>query len=189
MTTEEKFKQVFGMPFNNIGNTTSQFGYECQKAWLNAKYITESDGTYISKEEAIAMIPKVIGGKNDFADAIRDSVEAVIDACESIKQDSYYKDLAQSYEETINKLIKAVADQGNALDRVKSEVNAIQIPSDATNGDVIKIIFPFCKTRSENTPTSFMEFTLDGVVGYSIEKSWWNAPYKTESEVEDADSN
>lgn len=51
-----------------------------------------------------------------------------------------------------------------------------------TNGDVIKTLFPFCKTRSENTPTNFMEFTLDGVVGYAIEKSWWNASYKAESE-------
>lgn len=47
-----------------------------------------------------------------------------------------------------------------------------------TNGEVIKTLFPSCKTRSENTPTSFMEFTLDGVVGSAIEKSWWNAPYE-----------
>jgi len=58
----------------------------------------------------------------------------------------------------------------------------IRVKNNATNGDVIKALFPSCKTRSENTPTNFMEFTLDGVVGYAIEKSWWNAPYKAESE-------
>ena len=52
-----------------------------------------------------------------------------------------------------------------------------------TNGEVIKTLFPSCKTRHENTPMdNFMEFTLDGIVGYAIEKSWWNAPYKAESE-------
>ena len=60
------------------------------------------------------------------------------------------------------------------------KVNAVLIPNDATNGDVLKAVFPYCKTRSENTPTSFMEFTLDGVVGYAIEKSWWNAKYRAE---------
>jgi len=61
----------------------------------------------------------------------------------------------------------------------------INIPGDATNGDVIKMVFPSCKTRSENTPSDFMEFTLDGVVGYAIEKSWWNALYERST---DADS-
>lgn len=52
-----------------------------------------------------------------------------------------------------------------------------------TNGEVIKTLFPSCKTRRENTSMdNFMEFTLDGLVGYAIEKSWWNAPYKAESE-------
>lgn len=61
-------------------------------------------------------------------------------------------------------------------------VNGITLHENVTNGDVIKTLFPSCKTRSENTPTNFMEFTLDGIVGYAIEKSWWNARYNAESE-------
>lgn len=59
----------------------------------------------------------------------------------------------------------------------------LQLGEHPTNGEVIQALFPSCKTRHENTPMdNFMEFTLDGIVGYAIEKSWWNAQYKTESE-------
>lgn len=55
-------------------------------------------------------------------------------------------------------------------------VNAIVIPESATNGDVIKAMFP-------NFHTNEMSHTI--WVGYddmSFRKEWWNAPYKTESE-------
>lgn len=39
----------------------------------------------ISKEEALKNIPKIIGGQNDFADCIRDSVETVINSCNTIQ--------------------------------------------------------------------------------------------------------
>lgn len=61
----------------------------------------------------------------------------------------------------------------------------INIPKNATNGNVIKMLFPSCETRNENAPSSFMNFTLDGVVSYEIEKSWWNTLYKTEREIRD----
>ena len=55
-------------------------------------------------------------------------------------------------------------------------VNAIVIPEGATNGDVIKAMFP-------NFHTDEMSHTI--WVGYddmSFRKEWWNAPYKAESE-------
>ena len=55
-------------------------------------------------------------------------------------------------------------------------VNAIVIPEGATNGDVIKAMFP-------NFHTNEMSHTI--WVGYddmSFRKEWWNAPYKAESE-------
>lgn len=51
-------------------------------------------------------------------------------------------------------------------------VNAIVIPEGATNGDVIKAMFP-------NFHTNEMSHTI--WVGYddmSFRKEWWNAPYK-----------
>ena len=51
-------------------------------------------------------------------------------------------------------------------------VNAIVIPEGATNGDVIKVMFP-------NFHTNEMSHTI--WVGYddmSFRKEWWNAPYK-----------
>lgn len=55
-------------------------------------------------------------------------------------------------------------------------VNAIVIPEGATNGDVIKAMFP-------NFHTNEMSHTI--WVGYddmSFRKEWWNSPYKAESE-------
>ena len=66
---------------------------------------------------------------------------------------------------------------------------SINIPKDVTNGAVIKMVFPSCKTRNENTPSAFMEFTLDGVVGYAIEKSWWNTLYKADIESKESGVN
>lgn len=51
------------------------------------------------------------------------------------------------------------------------------ISEGATNGEVLQSLFPSIKVR-EKTDTSFIEYTLDGLVGTMAEKKWWNALYK-----------
>ena len=48
--------------------------------------------------------------------------------------------------------------------------------SNLTNGEVLKTVFPDLQIR--DSKSNFYEFTLDGLVGYAVEKVWWNAPYK-----------
>ena len=67
-------------------------------------------------------------------------------------------------------------------ERKKRVRNIIEIPDNATNGDVIKAMFPYAKEIKGRTtiyysffPFGKMEFLLD----------WWNAPYKKESENEE----
>lgn len=44
------------------------------------------------------------------------------------------------------------------------------------NGEVIKTVFPKTKIRGENM--NFINFTLDGIVGTTVEKDWWMTKYK-----------
>lgn len=63
---------------------------------------------------------------------------------------------------------------------IKDDV-VYNIEDNATNGDILMTIFPNVQTR-EVCNGELVEFTLDGVVGISVTKEWWNAPYKAESE-------
>lgn len=56
-------------------------------------------------------------------------------------------------------------------------VNAIPIPENPTNGDVIKVLFPNAKVVETNTVVGI---GIDGTTTFN--KDWWNAPYKAESE-------
>lgn len=56
--------------------------------------------------------------------------------------------------------------------------NAVTLPDNATNGDAIKVIFPNVKVRYCNNSSDFITYTFDGIVGNTVEKAWWNAPYK-----------
>ena len=60
-------------------------------------------------------------------------------------------------------------------------VNIPKRKQEVTNGDILMTIFPNVQTR-EVCNGELVEFTLDGVVGISVTKEWWNAPYKTKSE-------
>ncbi len=53
----------------------------------------------------------------------------------------------------------------------------VELPENATNGDVLKSLFPALKTRYEEG-SDFIEYTLDGVVGTLVSLSWWNAKYE-----------
>ena len=54
-------------------------------------------------------------------------------------------------------------------------IQAIYIPENATNGEMLKAMFPRIQIKEGS---DFITYSLDGVVGTCVEKSWWNAPYK-----------
>lgn len=70
---------------------------------------------------------------------------------------------------------------------------AVIIPKGATNGDVMKAMFPdinFCDMAfTVHATTKVISDGVQGSICYDFWKAWWNAPYKAESEVQDADSN
>ena len=53
----------------------------------------------------------------------------------------------------------------------------ILVPNNATNGDVIRSLFPNTQVRN-HVGTDFIEYTLDGIVGNTVGKKWWDAKYK-----------
>lgn len=75
--------------------------------------------------------------------------------------------------------------QGAATKEIEvyRKVNAIEIPDNATNGDVIKAMFPKGKVRREvscthdKTVFSFPDGTYFGAE-CRFNTDWWNAPYK-----------
>jgi hypothetical protein len=70
-------------------------------------------------------------------------------------------------------------------DMVKETPTAIRIPKGATNGDVIKAMFPNCEQK-ENIHNGYFEMYFDGDFGnpsyMRVREYWWNAPYKKEVE-------
>lgn len=71
---------------------------------------------------------------------------------------------------------------GQCLDEVPT-VNAIEIPDNATNGDVIKALFPDVKTHQSGGYTGCL--FRPSVMLEDTKSEWWNAPYKAESEEEE----
>lgn len=52
--------------------------------------------------------------------------------------------------------------------------NSISLPDNATNGDVIKAIFPDCERESR-----LNEECIEVMGAYRVvDRSWWDAPYK-----------
>ena len=62
-------------------------------------------------------------------------------------------------------------------------VNAISIPENATNGDMIRAMFPNAKIYASQSLKSVNVVTEYGLDAQVFDLSWWNAPYKSESEV------
>ncbi len=60
-------------------------------------------------------------------------------------------------------------------------IEAIPIPRDATNGDMIKAMFPSCKQK-EYMSNDYFEMYFDADLKNAsymrVSKDWWNAPYK-----------
>ena len=65
------------------------------------------------------------------------------------------------------------------------EFDAVPIPNNATNGDMIMAMFPHIKVRNSYY-TYCVEVKLDyhsqHDTGLLFDKKWWNTPYKAESE-------
>lgn len=63
--------------------------------------------------------------------------------------------------------------------------NVISIPEGATNGDMIKALFPNCEQK-ENIHNGYFEMYFDGDFGnpsyMRVREYWWNAPYKESEE-------
>ena len=55
-------------------------------------------------------------------------------------------------------------------------VNGAPIPDNATNGDVIKAMFPNIEVEEQGKDL-FIVFNMD-IQGTPFYKAWWNAPYQ-----------
>ena len=63
--------------------------------------------------------------------------------------------------------------------------DVIEIPKDATNGDILKIVFPNIEANEIKTDTGgYIEVkyldTTDACDATAFRKNWWNAPYRKE---------
>lgn len=61
----------------------------------------------------------------------------------------------------------------------QSELKAIVIPQNATNGDVIKAMFPHVKYYMFCVEVK-LEYDNQYDTGLLFDKKWWNTPYKRE---------
>ena len=63
--------------------------------------------------------------------------------------------------------------------------NCIEITEGATNGDMIKAMFPNCEQK-EHIHNGYFEMYFDKDLGNAsymrVSNDWWNAPYKREVE-------
>jgi hypothetical protein len=85
-----------------------------------------------------------------------------------IDADKYQKDLLSAYDD--------VSMEFEVLDR-QPLVSAIPIPNEATNGDVIKAMFPNIECGKDELGNVFIISSAQ--LGYiALRESWWNAPYK-----------
>ena len=68
-------------------------------------------------------------------------------------------------------------------------LNGIPLPDNATNGDVLKAMFPNIITDEFATTihatTKVVSNGVKGSISYDFWKDWWNASYKAESESEE----
>jgi len=60
-------------------------------------------------------------------------------------------------------------------------LNLIEIPKNATNGDMIRIVFPNIESRLDEKTGVILVKWADGTTK-TFKESWWNAPYKRGAE-------
>lgn len=87
-----------------------------------------------------------------------------------IDADKYQKDLLSAYDDVSMEL--------EVLDR-QPLVSAIPIPEGATNGDMIKTMFPNARFGMEYTYMVCVKlpYHSEHDTGLLFDKDWWNAPY------------
>jgi hypothetical protein len=85
-------------------------------------------------------------------------------------------------EKTINALTFAIESikVDRAYDLAYEKVDFIEIPEGATNGDMIKALFPECKAERTESGLWVNVQNLDGDSMFSA--YWWNSPYRKEQE-------
>ena len=57
------------------------------------------------------------------------------------------------------------------------KIDAIAIPDGATNGDMIKAMFPNAEIDA-NPYSPSVDIFVDGILMMRVDRNWWNAPYK-----------
>lgn len=74
--------------------------------------------------------------------------------------------------------------EGEALADINSTKPVLTIPENPTNGDMIKAMFPNleCVGEREDTKSYILEPDAFLSPKLMVFNSWWNAPYKAESE-------
>lgn len=60
----------------------------------------------------------------------------------------------------------------------KDDTETIFIPRNATNGDVIKAVFPDAEPIRTHTDSVFIRAWKPFFVACEFDSKWWNAPYK-----------
>lgn len=76
------------------------------------------------------------------------------------------------------------------LYEVKHNPRIIEIPKNATNGDVIKVLFPNLKIKYTDTDEytnkpNFVELIVENTIITKMPADRWDAPYKAEGSGEE----
>lgn len=92
-----------------------------------------------------------------------------IDKCD---REVFYKELGTKDGKDVCIFAETVFDMLEAL----PPVNAIPIPEGATNGDMIKVMFPSVEVKEKNN--CYEVYFGIGTASQYFNHQWWNAPYK-----------
>lgn len=69
------------------------------------------------------------------------------------------------------------------IELCKDEGSIITVPKKATNGEVVKAVFPDAEVIAvENEEMEIVEYVVKIDVETAFTAEWWNAPYKAEKE-------
>ena len=71
------------------------------------------------------------------------------------------------------------------LEKIDAASTVIEIPDNATNGDMIKAIFPCIDEKSKLFKDNGTQYAISVDIdtkwaSLDFDKEWWNAPYKAE---------